>query len=82
MKTEPEINMGLSYPINFAGCNTVRKKTTAPQQCKTSLDWNLSYLRLVVQTPLAYFVSGQRGGVTPTSGCFLRCTPYYAVVRE
>ena len=41
MKTEPEINMGLSYPINFAGSNTVRKKTTAPQQCKTSLDWNL-----------------------------------------
>ena len=33
MKTEPEINMGLSYPINFAGSNTVRKKTTAPQQC-------------------------------------------------
>jgi len=32
MKTEPEINMGLSYPINFAGSNTVRKKTTAPQQ--------------------------------------------------
>ncbi len=34
-------DMGLSYPINFAGSNTVRKKTTAPQQCKTSLDWNL-----------------------------------------
>lgn len=70
MKTEPEINMSLSYPIDFAGCNTVRKKTAAPQQCKTSLDWNLSYLRLVVQTPLAYFVSGQRRGAAPTSECF------------
>lgn len=74
MKTEPEINMGLSYPINFAGSNTVRKKTTAPQQCKTSLDWNLSYLRLVAPPPLADFVSGQRGGSCPTSECFLKYT--------
>ena len=47
MKTEREINMGLSYPINFAGSNTVRKKTTAPQQCKTSLDWNLTKIVVI-----------------------------------
>src|SRR5699024_11317086 len=44
-----------------------KKKTTAPQQCKTSapgLELYLSYLRLVAPPPLADFVSEQRGGVT------------------
>lgn len=45
----------------------MKKKTTAPQQCKTSapgLELYLSYLRLVAPPPLADFVSEQRGGVT------------------
>ena len=73
MKTEPEINMGLSYPINFAGSNTVRKKTTAPQQCKTSLDWNLIEHGFGVRRALLGVARTLRLGQVLWSGVIVLC---------
>ena len=73
MKTEPEINMGLSHPINFAGSNTVRKKTTAPQQCKTSLDWNLIEHGFGVRRALLGVARTLRLGQVLWSGVIVLC---------